>query len=228
MRDEDISKSGQRSGTQTSLRQALSNTEDDESLKFSRTLSQIAIRRTKQLVPHGFLSRSYPIELPLKQGSIQKKFRSPIERDHGHHEKNFERSWRQKRLTGWKMGAICSCSIAFAILLVNTSVFLWATSNHKVVNGSGTLFQGNCAEAKRTNTFVQVGINVLATLLLGASNYCMQCLSAPTREEVDSAHAKKEFLHIGVPSFTNLKKINRPRMIVWVLLGLSALPIHFL
>ena len=126
------------------------------------------------------------------------------------------------------MGAIWCCFIAFVVLLVNIGVFLWALSNHKVENGSGTVWSGACDKAKWKNASVQIGVNILSTLLLSASNYCMHCLGAPRREEVDRAHAKKTALHIGVPSLQNLKWLDRYRVALWVVLGLSALPIHFL
>ncbi|KAG8532463.1 uncharacterized protein KY384_002340 [Bacidia gigantensis] len=101
-------------------------------------------------------------------------------------------------------------------------------SKYKTVGGSKTLFRGGCKDAKSGNAVVQIGINVLSTLILGASNYCMHCLAAPNREEVDRAHARKKFLHIGIPALRNLKWISRYRAIVWVILGITALPIHFL
>ena len=139
-----------------------------------------------------------------------------------------KRPWLGDLPTGCRMGAIWCCFIAFLVLLINISVFLWALGSHKVKNGSGTVWSGECDDAKRKNALVQVGINILSTLLLSASNYSMHCLGAPTREEVDEAHAKKTSLQIGVPSLQNLKWLNRCRVTLWVILGLSALPIHFL
>jgi hypothetical protein len=71
-------------------------------------------------------------------------------------------------------------------------------------------------------------INALSTILLSASNYTMQCLSAPTRSEVDDAHSTGKWLDIGVPSVRNLGRIARKRVILWWLLGASSLPLHLL
>lgn len=35
-------------------------------------------------------------------------------------------------------------------------------------------------------------INILSTALLAASNYVMQCLSAPTRPDVNEAHTQRK------------------------------------
>lgn len=56
----------------------------------------------------------------------------------------------------------------------------------------------------------------------------MQCLSAPTREEVDEAHAKGKWLDIGVSSVRNLTSIPKSRLGMWVGLGLTSLPLHLM
>ena len=89
-------------------------------------------------------------------------------------------------------------------------------------------YTGDCSKAERISTGIHLAINVLSTLLLGASNMCMQLLAAPTRSEIDRAHRDFYWLDIGVPSNRNLKYISRERLIVWVILGLSSVPLHFL
>jgi hypothetical protein len=71
-------------------------------------------------------------------------------------------------------------------------------------------------------------VNVLGTLLLGASNYCIQCLSAPTRKELDKAHEKGGFLDVGIPSFHNIKSnvIGTRKKLLWWILAFSSLPLH--
>jgi hypothetical protein len=102
---------------------------------------------------------------------------------------------------------------------------LAATSGAK-----GVLVDGDCDRVKRLNIGLHLGINILSTILLAGSNYTMQCLSAPTRSEIDSAHNRKPsvYLDIGVPGIRNLGYISRRRVILWVALGLSSLPLHLL
>lgn len=73
-------------------------------------------------------------------------------------------------------------------------------------------------------------INVLSTVLLSGSNYCMQVCSAPTRRDIDLAHssATAKWLDIGVPSLRNLKHISLRKRALWCLMGLSSLPLHLL
>lgn len=95
-------------------------------------------------------------------------------------------------------------------------------------DGVVDLYHGDCAFVKRVNALAHIVINVLGTLLLGASNLTLQLLVAPTRKEVDEAHANGTWLDIGVPSFRNLWGISRLRVTLWCLLAVTSIPIHFL
>ncbi|KAF2035731.1 hypothetical protein EK21DRAFT_53760, partial [Setomelanomma holmii] len=64
-------------------------------------------------------------------------------------------------------------------------------------------------------------------ILLGCCiNYTMQVLSSPTRKDIDRAHAGHEHLDIGVLSVRNLSRISRKRLCLFILMGLSSIPIH--
>jgi hypothetical protein len=54
----------------------------------------------------------------------------------------------------------------------------------------------------------------------------MQVLNAPTRSECDKAHARGDWIDIGVTSLRNIAKVTWPRRVLWLLLGLSSVPIH--
>lgn len=96
------------------------------------------------------------------------------------------------------------------------------------INGIGTLDDGDAEPMKKLGLTYHVLINILSTALLTSSNYCMQILSAPSREELDVAHAQKTWLDIGIISFRNLAYIDRRRMIFWCMLGLTSFPLHLL
>lgn len=56
----------------------------------------------------------------------------------------------------------------------------------------------------------------------------MQCLSSPTREDIDRAHSRHIWLDIGVPSIRNLRSIARNRIVLWWFLAFSGIPLHLL
>lgn len=118
-----------------------------------------------------------------------------------------------------------------AVTVFTTNVVLtilaW-TRLGTTTSGVATIVHADCTLVARYDTALHVLINVLSTLLLGASNLSLQLAVAPTREEVDTAHAKGIWLDIGVPSFRNLRHISRKNLFVWFCLVLSSVPIHFL
>lgn len=113
------------------------------------------------------------------------------------------------------------CLSKFILLIVQGA-------KHNVSDGIGTLYQGDCDSAKRIELWLHLLINILSTLLLGASNYYMQCLSSPTRSDVDKAHRQHVWIDIGVPSMRNIFRISRPRKILWFFLLYSSFPLHLL
>ena len=129
---------------------------------------------------------------------------------------------------GYHMGIVGCLATATFVLLLNCCLTIAVAAKHDLNDGYGILQQGDCDETKRLDLWLHLLINILSTLLLGASNYGMQCLSAPTREEVDVAHSEGRWLDIGVPSIKNLASIAPYRRILWVLLLLSSIPLHLL
>lgn len=135
------------------------------------------------------------------------------------------RTWKARRGV-----VLWSCFIAASsVCLTNFSVATWAWLHFGTTpDGAVELYHGDCAIVKRADALAHVLINVLSTLILGASNLTLQLLVAPTRKEVDEAHAKGKWLDIGVPSFRNLWSISRLRAILWSVLAVTSIPIHFL
>ena len=118
--------------------------------------------------------------------------------------------------------------ISLSVFLTNLIFAVIMSIQHKHSDAVIILHEGDCGQIKRINTFFHVGINILSSLLLGASNLCMQLLAAPTRAEVDRAHLKGKWLDIGVPSWRNLSHISNKRKVVWWCLGISSVPLHFM
>lgn len=102
------------------------------------------------------------------------------------------------------------------------------SSIYGLKDGVSTFYTGSCARTEKANTIIHLGVNLLSTLLLGGSNYYMQCLSAPTRVNIDQAHLDRHWLDIGVPSIRNIQAIGMRKSILWWALGLSSVPLHLL
>jgi hypothetical protein len=144
-------------------------------------------------------------------------------------DKSKSQIWQRKYPTGWRF-AVATCFIStVTVLIINLSLMLYSISHYgRGDGGIQTLYAGSCSRARGISASLHLLINVLSTILLASSNYCMQCLSAPTRSEVDVAHSKKIWLDIGVPSTKNLLQIGRKRLVLWCLLGFSSILVHLL
>lgn len=119
--------------------------------------------------------------------------------------------------------------LTLTILVVNIALTVWATTSYPPnYRGMGTLSFGNCSTINTINGAVHLALNIVSSLFLGAGNYCMQTLVAPSRQEMDRAHSKGVSLDIGVPNVKNLRYINRGRVITWALIGMLATLLHLL
>ena len=132
-----------------------------------------------------------------------------------------------RQLHGWKLGALGASILAGFSLLVNIVAAAWLKS-HKQGSGLVEVYRGSCEVVADIDLWSHLAINVLSTLLLGGSNYCMQCLCAPTRVDVDRAHQRWRFVDIGVQSVRNLRSIPRGKTSLWCILALSSIPLHLM
>lgn len=146
------------------------------------------------------------------------------ESDPAHERAQTFRTWHSRRdVVMWTCSAI-----AVAILLVNFICTVYFHAKWGEEHDVNPVYQGSCFRTYKINTGLHALINILSTLLLGASNLCMQLLAAPTRSEIDKSHAKRKWLDIGVPSLRNLTHIRKSRLAIVLILGLSSVPLHFL
>lgn len=150
--------------------------------------------------------------------------------------------WKQSVQDAWarrgfRRSIFLFSGAALLAFTINLTLAIWATTSHGVEDGIGVLAENTCADIKRLNAGVHVLINTLSTILLAGSNYCMQCLSAPTRSQIDEAHKHRRWMDIGVHSIRNTLNIFHPdayhhvngmRVFLWLLLALSSLPLHLL
>lgn len=119
-------------------------------------------------------------------------------------------------------------SLALIVLFANIGFTVWATRVDGPQNGTGTLFHDTCDLVARWNTGAHVILNVVASLFLGAGNYCMQILVAPKPDEVKKQHALKGSFDIGIHSIHNLRNIHAGRKLLWFALGILSTALHLM
>ncbi|KAI0457198.1 hypothetical protein F5B21DRAFT_512771 [Xylaria acuta] len=132
---------------------------------------------------------------------------------------------------GWKTAAKINCVILAiaSVTLVGLSIAAASTKNLDII----FILSGNCDGSiiSAVNVALHLLINILSTLVrdrLASSNFFMQILNAPSREELDNAHSKGSWLGIGVPSVRNSFLVSKFKTWCWIALLISSIPIHIL
>lgn len=131
-------------------------------------------------------------------------------------------------MSSWAAGLTRSTLTAGLALCANIALYSWVYRTFNTKAGSGALLRGSCRTVHAADTVIHLVLNVVSTCILGASNYCMQGLIAPTRKEVDLAHARKRWVHVGVQSIRNIQIVSWGRRIKWLLLAFTSVPFHLL
>jgi hypothetical protein len=114
------------------------------------------------------------------------------------------------------------------VLLCNVVLIVTGAIKGYGNDGIADLIVGDETNISRWNTIFHVVINALSTVLLAGSNYTMQVLSSPTRTDIDKAHARDQWLEIGILSPRNMRSLPRKRGLLCLLLSLSSIPLHLL
>nr|XP_036587658.1 uncharacterized protein CTRU02_02574 [Colletotrichum truncatum]KAF6798600.1 hypothetical protein CTRU02_02574 [Colletotrichum truncatum] len=135
-------------------------------------------------------------------------------------------------VTGWRVPAI-----AAVILVWTMTAVLWGLLVYSFVRGirrTGSVqdqpvfYSNDCERTRVLLVFLRFLISALSTLVLVSSYYFMQILVAPTREDIDKAHGRSQWMDIGVPSTRNLRFISCRRSVLWLLLAVIWVPFHLL
>ncbi|KAH9238249.1 hypothetical protein K456DRAFT_1827108, partial [Colletotrichum gloeosporioides 23] len=128
--------------------------------------------------------------------------------------------------TGWRRLAIIDVVLMSASLLVVASISLAAfiaTGDFKQV---WTFYTTNFREITTPNTLIHLILNVLSGVVLASSNFFMQICNAPSRREIDAAHAKRDWLDVGIPSWRNAFRLSWFKLTAWLVLFLTTIPVH--
>ncbi|PUU76455.1 hypothetical protein B9Z19DRAFT_990549 [Tuber borchii] len=145
-------------------------------------------------------------------------------------QKSFSSAWKPVWYTGWHTGVLACATSVVVVLIINVGLTIYAATNpkYKMEGGTETLYSGSCDKSRRIGLWLHLGINALSTVLLSGSNYTQQCLAAPTRSEIDTAHSRRRWMDIGVPSIRNLFRIKAERTFLWIAIGITSIPLHLL
>jgi hypothetical protein len=95
------------------------------------------------------------------------------------------KTWKQRHFSGWRFGVKVFSLAGATVLVANIAIAVFAVRQYgRISLGFKPVFTGDCKHTTTLNTWVHFTINILSSILLAGSNFTMQVLSAPTREEV--------------------------------------------
>ncbi|PVI07420.1 hypothetical protein DM02DRAFT_666754 [Periconia macrospinosa] len=129
------------------------------------------------------------------------------------------------RFPGWRGGIAGFAIFTSVILILNVSILVWAAT-HMDDGYYATLAVGDWEYISNISGWLHLGINILSAGLLAGSNYCMQCLTSPTRNEIDAAHARDSYLNIGILSWRNVRAARKRRLCLLSFLTLTSVFMH--
>ncbi|KAI1461751.1 hypothetical protein F4805DRAFT_243841 [Annulohypoxylon moriforme] len=134
------------------------------------------------------------------------------------------RNFTQK---GWRRTGFINVILAFTCgVALLTCLVMSLKRPGSSLNTSTIIYEGPCSNASRLNIALHLLLNLLATGVLASSNFFMQVVASPSREEIDKAHIFLLSLDIGVLSTKNLQHISYFKIVSWLVLVISSLPIH--
>ena len=82
---------------------------------------------------------------------------------------------KPSRLKGsWRVTVSLGALVAVAVCAANMGALAYVTSTFGVEDGVSTVFVGSCSEVKTITLWADLAVNVLSTLLLGASSNAAQ------------------------------------------------------
>lgn len=130
------------------------------------------------------------------------------------------------RFKSWRRVVAIVAAVSLLAFVANMVALAWMIKSPVSEEGLTQLFSGSCSTVAMLDLWLHLAINIFSTGLLGASNYCMQCLTAPNRNEIDAAHQSGQWLDIGLLSMRNLRRFNKKKTAMWLVLAMASVPLH--
>ena len=198
---------------------------------FCKLVSSTSVRSTPALlkiITNAVLSAFNMDSRYAQVGQYNAETDAPVEEDKWLHH-SVDAPKRRGKARGWKSTVRLGFVGVLVVFVINLALLIWSvTGNHKSSDGVAIVYTGSCQTVGNVSTFGHLAINILSSLLLAASNNCMQILLAPTRGIINKAHAKRKWLDVGVHTIRNFGSVGMSRRWLWILLMLSSIPLHLL
>ncbi|KAF6827244.1 hypothetical protein CPLU01_09207 [Colletotrichum plurivorum] len=135
---------------------------------------------------------------------------------------------RQWIPSGWRRAALVNIGLLTIPLLSLVGFLAASISATGDVRQSWKFYTAECSRTTAADVFLHLLINGLSTAILASSNFFMQILNAPTRNDINVAHSKGQWFDIGISSLHNIFRLSCFKQLAWFCLLLTSIPIHVL
>lgn len=122
----------------------------------------------------------------------------------------------------WRIIVIVNTIFAGLSLIIYLAFLIWVHNNLHLIDGVANLFSGTCYQASRTEAYADFATCAFAVLLFAAGSHGVQLLLSPTRDEVENAHSRGRWVHIGIGGPRNMKWVSKRRLLQAVLLAATS------
>lgn len=129
-------------------------------------------------------------------------------------------------LSGWRATAAFNTLLATVLFVLLLTLLIVSSRQAGGIYQASIFFDGDCERADSINVCLHLLLNIASAGILASSNYFMQVLISPTRAEVDGAHLRRHWLHIGTPSLQNLRYVSKTKRRLWFCFFVTSIPIH--
>lgn len=128
----------------------------------------------------------------------------------------------------WRIVVIVNTIFTGLLLVTYLAFLIWTYDNLQLMNGMAKLFSGTCSQTSRTKSYADFATCAFAVLPFVAGSHGVQLLLSPTRNEVENAHSRDRWVHIGVGGLRNMKWISKRRLVRAILLAATSILLPFL
>ncbi|KAF6802925.1 hypothetical protein CSOJ01_11250 [Colletotrichum sojae] len=130
--------------------------------------------------------------------------------------------------TGWRRSAFVNLGLTSASLLVLIGIRIFSISVKSGFSQAWVFYTSNCKSTATSNTLLHLLANIVSTGLFASSNFFMKVLNSPSMEEVKANHSQGKWLDIGIPSWRNAFHLRTYKLVAWICLLFTSVPIHLL
>ncbi|KAG9526953.1 hypothetical protein KCV07_g301, partial [Aureobasidium melanogenum] len=133
-----------------------------------------------------------------------------------------------RRHPTWRTIVIINTTFAGLLLVTYLAFLIWIHDNLHVRHGVVQVFSGTCPQASKTGAYASFATCTFAVLLFAAGSHGVQLLLSPARNEVENAHSRDRWVHIGVGGLRNVRWISKRRLVQAILLVTTSILLPYL